>query len=346
MIRMMLCQLLDSFKDVSTSEWRYAWQEVQVDPATREVTAILGGRSGTTTENYGVIPGNPGVVVDPADPPLTPYQTQQRGYVENVMTWWVFEAVTGSGLKNFVAVFKDATTLETLDVEARPPGTIGGDNYMTLMVHPPGTAATPEPRPGGTALLRSSLVGPELLNGVTELQLLCPALDGQPYLTGYINSINAATTDFSCSSIQQLFRFEHDATTLVSGALTTTYDAADGCVAFSLTAFAVGTTPLPTLRAKFSVNGQEMVSRESPNLWVAQNVFQPPNIGTTAVVVQGLVGQLANIVEFTSGGNTAGVNPAGQFFGSGAQLTNLNASALTSGTVPPARIPVVDGGTW
>ena len=63
-----------------------------------------------------------------------------------------------------------------------------------------------------------------------------------------------------------------------------------------------------------------------------------------------LSGSYSNVVSLTNTGNTFNGTHAGSFSGSGAGLTNLNASQLTSGTVADARlsanVPLLSGATF
>ena len=73
---------------------------------------------------------------------------------------------------------------------------------------------------------------------------------------------------------------------------------------------------------------------------IGTQTFQTGTAATTGLVVKGATEQSANLQEWQNSAGTpvASVSPAGVLTGSGAGLTNLNASNLTSGTVPDARL--------
>lgn len=96
------------------------------------------------------------------------------------------------------------------------------------------------------------------------------------------------------------------------------------------------------------------VGTATPNTFTAPQSFIPTNPADIPILIQGAVSQSANLLEFKNSGGTllVSVSPAGLvtssagFSGPGGSLTGLNASQLTTGTIPSAAIGTVDGGTF
>jgi hypothetical protein len=96
------------------------------------------------------------------------------------------------------------------------------------------------------------------------------------------------------------------------------------------------------------------VGTATPNTFTAAQTFGPAGSGTVPLNVNLASGQTANAINVTGfgGGSLFTVDKDGNVFsngtftGNGSGLTSLNASNLSSGTIPSARIGLIDGGTW
>lgn len=340
--RLMMCQLLDSAEDVVSGEWRYAWREVNVDTATGEVEEVVGGRSGTVVENYAVIPGGVELPIDPLDPPETPYQIFQRGYVENVMTWWVFATPLGVGKTDYVTVWSNPSTLGTRDVRVAEAAV--GTTARQLIVEGVGTGSSPTPLATHQAVLGAK-VEDNNNDFAAHMFLLCAQSSTAPYVTGYQVWCVGAPGDGYCTLVSHAYRFYKDIVDQAQGSFRVSYDSGDNVVYFDLLAFA-SPTPDPALEAVFRVNGQPTPTLVAPNIWTGENQFTSSSPTDTPVTIMRDPAQTANLFVVQGLSETVGVNAAGHFFGSGLFLTNLNAAQLVTGIIPAARIGVVDGGTW